>query len=341
MGKIVALTGDRPTGKLHLGHLVGSLKSRVELQDTYDQYIMIADTQALTDYFENPQRVVDNIIEVVSDYLAVGIDPNLSTIFVQSQVPALCELTMYYMNLVTVSRLERNPTVKAELAQKDFGKAVPVGFFCYPISQVSDITAFKGEIVPVGEDQLPMIEQTNEVVRKFNRLYNTQCLKEATAYLTKTKRLVGIDGKAKASKSLNNAIFLSDSPEVIKEKVYSMFTDPNHLKVSDPGKVEGNVVFEYLDAFHPDAEEISSLKAKYQKGGLGDTTIKSLLNNVLQDLLLPMREKRISLKKEDLFDICIEGTRKARGVAEQTLSEVKSSIGIDFFEKRDFYLKNH
>jgi tryptophanyl-tRNA synthetase len=302
---------------------------------------MIADTQALTDYFENSQLVVDNIVEVVSDYLAVGIDPELSTIFIQSQVPALCELTMYYMNLVTVARLERNPTVKAELTQKDFGKSIPAGFLCYPVSQTADITAFKAEVVPVGEDQLPMIEQANEIVRRFNRLYNTQCLKEITAHLSETKRLVGIDGKAKASKSLNNAIFLSDTPEIIKEKVYAMFTDPGHLKVSDPGKVEGNVVFQYLDAFHPNADEVSALKSHYRKGGLGDTVIKSLLNDVLQQLLQPIREKRAQLKKENLFDLCFEGTQKARSLAEKTLSEVKTAIGIDFFEKRNFYQRNH
>ncbi|MDR3151453.1 MAG: tryptophan--tRNA ligase, partial [Holosporaceae bacterium] len=250
MGKLVALTGDRPTGKLHLGHFVGSLKSRLELQNECNQYIMIADTQALTDYFENPQLVIESIMEVVADYLAVGLDPNLSTIFIQSQVPHLCELTMYYMNLVTVSRLQRNPTVKAELVHKGFGSSIPAGFLCYPVSQAADITAFGAEIVPVGEDQLPMIEQTNEIVRKFNRLYNTKCLKEANARLSSVKRLSGIDGKAKASKSLNNAIFLSDAPDVIKEKVYAMFTDPNHIRVSDGGNVKGNVVFEYLDAFY-------------------------------------------------------------------------------------------
>jgi tryptophanyl-tRNA synthetase len=237
------------------------------------------------------------------------------------------------MNLVTVSRLERNPTVKTEIAQKGFGQSVPVGFFCYPISQAADITAFKAEIIPVGEDQAPLIEQTNEIVRKFNRLYNTECLKEAKAYLSKTSRLVGIDGKAKASKSLNNAIFLSDSPDVIKQKVHSMFTDPDHLKISDPGKTEGNVVFRYLEAFYEDKEEVESLKAYYSRGGLGDTTIKSLLNDVLQKILLPIREKRESLDKKDLFEICFEGTKKAREVANLTLNEVKNAIGTNFFEK--------
>jgi len=331
--KNIVLTGDRPTGKLHLGHYIGSLKNRIELQKSYDQYIMIADTQALTDYFENPERISESIFEVVSDYLAVGIDPDLSTIFIQSQVSALPELMMYYMNLVTVSRLERNPTVKTELAQKDFATSVPAGFLCYPISQAADITAFKAEIVPVGEDQLPLIEQTNEVVRKFNRLYNTDCLKEAKAHLSKTSRLVGIDGKAKASKSLNNAIFLSDSPEIIKQKVFSMFTDPNHIKISDPGRVEGNVVFQYLDAFHEDKNEVEDLKLQYSKGGLGDTTIKSLLNDCLQKLLQPIREKRAAIDKKYLLDICIEGTKKAQKSANRTLNEVKNAIGINFFEK--------
>lgn len=331
--KTVSLTGDRPTGRLHLGHYIGSLKSRVELQKDYNQYIMIADTQALTDYFENPQKISDNIFEVVSDYLSVGIDPELSTIFIQSQISALPELMMYYMNLVTVSRLERNPTVKTELAQKNFAKSVPAGFLCYPISQAADITAFKAEIVPVGEDQAPLIEQTNEIIRKFNKLYKTECLKEAKAYLSKTSRLVGIDGKAKASKSLNNAIFLSDRPDVIKEKVFSMFTDPGHIKVSDPGKIEGNVVFEYLDAFHDDKSEIDSLKVKYSNGGLGDIVLKSFLNDKLQAILQPIREKRDAIEKRYLLDICMEGTKKAQKVADCTLSEVKDAIGINFFKK--------
>ncbi|MDR1333867.1 MAG: tryptophan--tRNA ligase [Holosporaceae bacterium] len=332
--KKVVLTGDRPTGNLHLGHYVGSLQSRVELQKLYEQYIMIADVQALTDYFGNPERVVHNVLEVVADYVAVGIDPQLTTIFIQSQITALPELTVYYMNLVSVARLERNPTVKAEIAQKEFGESVPAGFLCYPISQVADITAFKAELVPVGEDQLPMIELSNEIVRRFNRLYNTNCLKESQAYLSSVGRLVGIDGKAKASKSLNNAIFLSDSPEIIKEKVYAMFTDPNHLKVSDPGKVEGNVVFTYLDAFYEEKEEISSLKERYTRGGLGDTTLKSLLNDVLQKKLLPIREKRQSLSKKDLLEICFQGTCKAKTVAQKTLSEVKEAIGINYFDEK-------
>lgn len=330
--KKVSLTGDRPTGRLHLGHFVGSLKNRLKLQHEYDQYIMVADTQALTDYFENPQKVADSVYEVVSDYLAVGIDPNLSTIFIQSQIPALPELTTYYMNLVTVSRLERNPTVKTELAQKSFSQSIPAGFLCYPISQAADITAFKGEIVPVGEDQAPMIEQTNEIVRKFNELYGGGILKECKMHLSDTGRLVGIDGKAKASKSLNNAIFLSDEPQDIKEKVFSMYTDPNHIKVSDPGKVEDNVVFMYLDTFYEDKNEIAELKSRYRKGGLGDIALKSLLNDALQTLIAPIREKRASLKKRDIFEICFEGTKKAKSIATQTVREVREAIGINFFE---------
>ncbi|MDR2781437.1 MAG: tryptophan--tRNA ligase [Holosporaceae bacterium] len=330
--KKVVLTGDRPTGNLHLGHLVGSLQSRVELQHCYDQYVMIADVQALTDYFGNPQKVIDNVLEVVADYIAVGIDPQLTTIFIQSQIPAIPELTAYYMNLTSISRLERNPTVKNEIAQKNFGESVPVGFFCYPVSQVSDITAFKAELIPVGEDQLPMIELSNEIVRRFNRLYNTDCLKESKAYLSNVGRLVGIDGKAKASKSLNNAIFLSDSSKIIKEKVYSMFTDPGHTKVSDSGKVEGNVVFAYLDAFYEEKDEISSLKERYQRGGLGDMVLKALLNDVLQKKIQPIREKREALSKKYLLEICFEGTKKANSVAQNTLFEVKKAIGINYFD---------
>ncbi len=331
MDKKIALTGDRPTGCLHLGHYIGSLQNRVKLQHEYNQYVMVADVQALTDYFSNPTKIADSLFEVVADYLSVGIDPNLSTIFVQSQITALPELVMYYMNLVTVSRLERNPTVKNEIQQKNFGDSIPAGFLCYPVSQAADITAFKAEIIPVGEDQLPLIEQCNEIVRRFNRLYNTECLKEAKAHLGKASRLVGIDGKAKASKSLNNAIFLSDSPEVIKQKVYSMYTDPDHIKITDPGKVEGNVVFTYLDAFYENKEEIESLKAQYKKGGLGDTVLKSLVNQTLQDLLKPIREKRLSLRKDYLYDVVYSGTQKAKRVAEQTLLEVKDAIGINFF----------
>ena len=267
MNKKTILTGDRPTGKLHLGHFVGSLEARVRLQHEYNQFVMIADTQALTDNFENPAKVVENVYEVAMDYISVGIDPNLTTIFIQSQVPELTELTSYYMNLVTIGRLERNPTVKTEIGQKGYSDSIPAGFFCYPVSQAADITAFKAELVPVGDDQVPMIEQTNEIVRRFNRIYNTECLVECKAFLSKTSRLVGIDGKAKASKSLGNTIILSDSPDEIKKKVMMMYTDSNHLKVSDPGQVEGNVVFAYLDAFATDKDEIDDLKAHYAKGG--------------------------------------------------------------------------
>ena len=333
MDRKIALTGDRPTGCLHLGHYIGTLKNRVALQREYDQYVMIADVQALTDYFSNPSRIQESLLEVVADYLSVGIDPNISTIFVQSQISALPELMMYYMNLVTTSRLERNPTVKNEIQQKGYGETIPVGFFCYPVSQAADITAFKAEVIPVGEDQLPLIELCNEVVRRFNRTYNTNCLKEAKACLSKTSRLVGIDGKAKASKSLNNAIFLSDSAEIVKKKVWSMYTDPNHIKVSDPGRVEGNVVFAYLDAFYDEKNEIEELKAKYRKGGLGDTVLKSLLNDVLQKMLLPIREKRATLQKKDLLEIILEGSKKAAIIASQTLREVRDAIGVNYFER--------
>ncbi|MDR2645788.1 MAG: tryptophan--tRNA ligase [Holosporaceae bacterium] len=333
MTRKIVLTGDRPTGSLHLGHLVGSLESRVALQFSSDQYVMVADVQALTDYFENPQKVMNNMLEVVADYIAVGIEPELTTIFIQSQIPALAELTAYYMNLTSISRLERNPTVKAEIAQKSFGESIPAGFLCYPISQTADITAFRADLVPVGEDQLPMIELSNEIVRKFNRIYNTDCLKESKAHLSNVKRLVGIDGKAKASKSLNNAIFLNDLPQVIHDKVYSMFTDPDHIRVSDPGKVEGNVVFTYLDAFYKEKDEIASLKKKYAQGGLGDVVLKSLLNDILQKKIKPIREKRETLSKKNLLEICFEGTKKARDIAQTTLQEVKEAMKISFFKE--------
>ena len=325
------LTGDRPTGPLHLGHYVGSLINRVHLQDLYQQFVMIADVQALTDNFESPEKITHNTFEVIRDYIAVGIDPEKTTLFIQSQVPELAELTVYFLNLVTLNRLERNPTVKAELQQKGYEREIPTGFLCYPISQAADITAFQAELVPVGDDQVPMIEQTNEIVRRFNRLYNTSCLKEAQAYLSHTPRLIGINGTAKASKSLGNAIFLKDTPEVVREKVYSMYTDPNHIHVSSPGQVEGNVVFSYLDSFHPDKEEIESLKAHYRKGGLGDTTIKSLLNSSLHTLLTPIREKRAQLSTKELKEILYEGTKRARAIAQRTLEEVRAAIGINYF----------
>ncbi len=331
MEKKRILTGDRPTGQLHLGHYVGSLQNRVNLQDIYDQYVMIADIQALTDNFEQPEKITQNVIEVAKDYLSVGLDPLKTTIFIQSQIPEIAELTIYYLNLVTISRLERNPTVKTEIQQKGFNESIPAGFFCYPVSQAADITIFRAELVPVGDDQLPMIEQANEIVRKFNRIYHTDYLKECEAVLGKTSRLVGIDGKSKASKSLGNAIFLADTPEEVKRKVFQMYTDPEHLKITDPGKIEGNVVFTYLDAFHPDRLEIEALKEHYQKGGLGDVTIKKLLNSTLENLLIPMRDRRAKLSNDDVRDILKEGTKKARAIAQETIDNVRKCMGIHYY----------
>jgi tryptophanyl-tRNA synthetase len=325
------LTGDRPSGRLHLGHYVGSLQNRVKLQYEYDQYIMIADVQALTDNFENPKKITENVFEVAKDYLSVGIDPSQTTIFVQSQIPEIGELTVYYLNLVTVGRLERNPTVKSEIQQKGYNDSIPAGFLCYPVSQAADITIFQAELVPVGDDQVPMIEQTNEIVRRFNRIYDSECLKECNAILSNTPRLVGIDGKAKASKSLGNAISLSDTQEEIKQKIFQMFTDPAHLKISDPGQVEGNVVFTYLDIFHPDKEEVESLKAHYKRGGLGDMTIKNILNNSIQDLLKNIREKRETIKQKDVQEILYHGTAKASQRAKLTMEEVREAIGVKYF----------
>ncbi|MCC8460673.1 MAG: tryptophan--tRNA ligase [Candidatus Megaira endosymbiont of Carteria cerasiformis] len=325
------LTGDRPSGRLHLGHYVGSLQSRIKLQYEYDQYIMIADVQALTDNFENPKKITENVFEVAKDYLSVGIDPSQTTIFVQSQIPEIGELTVYYLNLVTVGRLERNPTVKSEIQQKGYNDSIPAGFLCYPVSQAADITIFQAELVPVGDDQVPMIEQTNEIVRRFNRIYDSNCLKECNAILSNTPRLVGIDGKAKASKSLGNAISLSDTQEEIKQKIFQMFTDPAHLKISDPGQVEGNVVFTYLDIFHPDKEEVESLKAHYRRGGLGDMTIKNILNNSIQDLLKDIREKRETIKQKDVQEILYHGSAKASQRAKLTMEEVREAIGVKYF----------
>ena len=325
------LTGDRPSGRLHLGHYVGSLQSRIKLQYEYDQYIMIADVQALTDNFENPKKITENVFEVAKDYLSVGIDPSQTTIFVQSQIPEIGELTVYYLNLVTVGRLERNPTVKSEIQQKGYNDSIPAGFLCYPVSQAADITIFQAELVPVGDDQVPMIEQTNEIVRRFNRIYDSECLKECNAILSNTPRLVGIDGKAKASKSLGNAISLSDTQEEIKQKIFQMFTDPAHLKISDPGQVEGNVVFTYLDIFHPDKEEVESLKAHYRRGGLGDMTIKNILNNSIQDLLKDIREKRETIKQKDVQEILYHGSAKASQRAKLTMEEVREAIGVKYF----------
>ena len=344
----IILTGDRPTGKLHLGHYIGSLKNRVVFQNegNYDEmYLMIADSQALTDNFDNPKKVRDNIINVALDYLSVGIDPKKVNIFIQSQIPALTELSFYYMNLVTVSRLQRNPTVKNEIKEKSFEKSIPVGFFCYPISQAADITAFKANIIPVGNDQLPMLEQTNEIVSSFNRIYG-ETLVPCKAILNENKiaqRLPGLDGNAKMSKSLNNGIYLSDSSDVIYKKVMSMYTDPNHIKVEDPGKVEGNMVFTYLDVFSSD-EQISKyseyrtldeMKKAYEKGGLGDVKIKKVLYNILEEILSPIREKRKYYEEhlDEVYSILKEGTNKANEKANKTLKEVKKAIMIDFFEE--------
>lgn len=345
--KKIILTGDRPTGRLHIGHYVGSLAERVHLQNTgaFDEiYFMIADAQALTDNADNPEKVRQNIMQVALDYLAVGIDPSKATIFIQSQVPALAELTVYYMNLVTVSRVQRNPTVKAEIQQKNFEASVPVGFFCYPISQAADITAFHATSVPVGEDQEPMLEQCREIVHKFNEVYG-ETLTMPEIYLSKNAarlRLPGLDGKAKMSKSLGNCIYLADDEKTVQQKVMSMYTDPTHLKVSDPGHIEGNTVFTYLDAFikpdsfekyWPEYKNLDELKAHYQRGGLGDVKIKKFLNKVLQEELRPIRERRAYWEERlpEVYEILKEGSAKAAAKAQQTLDEVKASMRIDYF----------
>ena len=350
--KKVILTGDRPTGKLHVGHYVGSLKERVKLQNSniYDEiYIMIADTQALTDNAENPEKVRKNIIQVSLDYLACGIDPNKSTIFIQSMIPELTELTVYYMNLVTVSRVQRNPTVKAEIKQKNFEASIPVGFFCYPISQAADITAFKATTVPVGEDQMPMIEQCKEIVHKFNSLYG-ETLTEPSIILPDNAaclRLPGIDGKAKMSKSIGNCIYLSDEPEEIKKKIMSMFTDPNHIRVQDPGNVENNPVFTYLDAFcrdeHfqeflPEYNNLAELKEHYTKGGLGDIKVKKFLNSIIQEELAPIRQRRNEWEKRipEVYEILRAGSEIAKKKAEETLTDVRRAMKINYFEEMNF-----
>lgn len=347
MSKII-LTGDRPTGRLHVGHYVGSLKRRVELQNSgeFDNiYIMIADAQALTDNADNPEKVRQNIVEVALDYLACGLDPAKSTILIQSMVPELTELSFYYMNLVTVSRLQRNPTVKSEIQMRNFETSIPVGFFTYPISQAADITAFKATTVPVGEDQMPMIEQTREIVHKFNSVYG-DTLVEPEVLLPDNKaclRLPGTDGKAKMSKSLGNCIYLADTEEEVRKKIMSMFTDPNHLRVEDPGEVEGNPVFIYLDAFStkehfeeflPEYEGLDELKAHYKRGGLGDVKVKKFLNNVMQSVLAPIRERRKLWEKDipAVYDILKEGSEKAEKVAAQTLAEVRAAMKINYFD---------
>ena len=346
--KKVILTGDRPTGRLHVGHYVGSLSERVKLQNSgnYDEiYIMIADAQALTDNAEHPEKVRQNIIQVALDYLACGIDPEKSTIFIQSMVPELTELTFYYMNLVTVARVQRNPTVKSEIQMRNFEASIPVGFFCYPISQEADITAFRATAVPVGEDQLPMLEQCKEIVHKFNTVYG-ETLTEPEIVLPSNKaclRLPGIDGKAKMSKSLGNCIYLSDEADEVKKKVMSMFTDPNHLRVQDPGNVDGNPVFIYLDAFCkpeyfpeflPDYQNLDELKDHYKRGGLGDVKVKKFLNNVLQAELGPIREHRKMWEQRipDVYDILREGSKVAEAKAAETLRDVKASMKINYFD---------
>ncbi len=350
MGKKIILTGDRPTGRLHIGHYVGSLKRRVELQNSgeYDKInIMIADAQALTDNFDNPEKVRQNIIEVALDYLSAGLDPEKTTMFIQSQIPELTEMTFYYMNLVTMSRLQRNPTVKAELQLRGFEGSIPMGFFTYPVSQAADITAFKATTVPVGEDQEPMIEQTREIVKKFNSIYG-ETLVEPEILLSTNKaqlRLPGTDGKAKMSKSLGNCIYLSDTEADVKKKIMGMFTDPTHLRVEDPGHIEGNTVFTYLDAFvkedsfaefWPEYQNLDELKEHYQRGGLGDVKVKKFLNKVLQAELAPIRARRAEFEKDipGVYAILEEGTKDARAQAAQTLAEMKHAMKIDYFEDR-------
>ncbi len=331
--KKVILTGDRPTGPLHIGHYVGSLQNRVKLQHEYNQFVMVADAQALTDNAETPEKVRDNILQVALDYLAVGIDPKVTTIFIQSLVPEIAELTIFYLNLVTVARLQRNPTVKDEIKQKGFGASVPAGFLCYPVSQAADITAFNANLVPVGADQAPVIEQTVEIVRSFNRIYG-QTLVEPLALIPKDAgRLPGIDGKAKMGKSLGNAIFLSDSADVVTKKIMSMFTDPDHLRVEDPGKIEGNTVFAYLDIFDQDTQRVADLKAHYQKGGLGDVKVKRHLNDIMQEFLTPIRERRAQFAHDPaaVMDILKKGTDKARQTAGQTMSAVRRAMKIDYW----------
>lgn len=354
--KKIMLTGDRPTGRLHVGHYVGSLRRRVELQEQGDfdrMYVMIADAQALTDNADNPGKVRDNIMEVALDYLSVGLDPEKCTIFVQSQVPQLCELSFYYMNLVTVSRLQRNPTVKSEIAMRGFETSIPVGFFTYPISQAADITAFEATVVPVGEDQMPMIEQTKEIVKKFNSVYG-ETLVEPHIQLPQNQaclRLPGIDGKAKMSKSLGNCIYLCEEPDEIRTKVFSMFTDPQHIRVEDPGRIEGNTVFTYLDAFcrdeHfleflPDYTCLEELKDHYRRGGLGDMKVKRFLNNVLQSELAPIRERRKKYEADlpYVYEMLRAGSEKAQEAAEETMRKVRRAMRIDYFENGQLLDRN-
>ena len=341
MTKPIILTGDRPTGKLHIGHYVGSLKNRVLLQeeDKYEMFVFLADQQALTDHAKGPQTIVESIGNVALDYLAVGLDPSKSTIFIQSQIPELAELSMYYMNLVSLARLERNPTVKTEISQKGFGESIPTGFLVYPIAQAADITAFKANYVPVGTDQKPMIEQTREIVRSFNNAYNCDVLVEPEGIYPENERagrLPGLDGNAKMSKSLNNGIYLADDADTLRKKVMSMYTDPDHIRVEDPGKIEGNMVFHYLDVFGrpEDAQDIAEMKENYQRGGLGDVKTKRYLLEILERELGPIRDRRIEFAKDmgEVYNMLQKGSEKAREVAGQTLSEVKGAMGLNYFK---------
>lgn len=333
MTKKIALSGDRPTGKMHLGHLCGSFQNRVKMQDEYDLFVMVADIQALTDNFENPEKVSSHVLEAVLDYLAVGIDPEKTTIFVQSMIPEIAELTVLYMNLVSVARLERNPTVKDEIKNKGIEKTLPVGFFAYPISQAADITFADTDVVPVGQDQLPMIEQTCEIVDKFNRLYGDTLVRPKAVIPEEGARLPGIDGSAKMSKSMNNAIFFADEPDTLKEKVMRMYTDPDHIKVEDPGKIEGNTVFTFLDVFCQNKAMVQDLKDHYQRGGLGDVKVKKVLLEVLEELLQPIRERRklFAADKAQVLEILKQGTARARDKGAQTMARVRKAMGINYF----------
>jgi len=334
MKKNIVLTGDRPTGPLHLGHYVGSLLNRLHLQEKYQQFVMLADVQALTDNFDNPEKIRQNIFEVTCDYLAVGIDPSKTTIFIQSYIPQIAELTIFYLNLVTENRLKRNPTLKSEILQKGYGDNLTMGFLIYPISQVADITFLRANLVPVGEDQLPMIEQTNEIVRAFNRTYQTDVLIEAEAIISPVPRLPGTDGKNKMGKSLGNAIFLSDTADEIVKKVRSMYTDPDHLKISDPGKIEGNTVFSYLDVFDPDKAEVERLKEHYQRGGLGDVVLKRRLTDVLDTILKPIRDRRKEFysNKDYVYKILEEGTRHTEDLARERMKMIRKAMKINYFD---------
>lgn len=332
MDRTIVLTGDRPTGPLHLGHYVGSLANRFLLQEQYTQYVLIADMQAFTDNFEHPEKVRENVYQLMLDYLAVGIDPQKTTFFLQSQIPQIAELTVIYLNLVTVNRLKRNPTVKEEIQQKEYGENVTAGFLMYPVHQAADITIVDGNLVPVGEDQLPVIEQTNEIVRSFNHIYKTTLLREAKPLLSHAPRLPGVDGKAKMGKSLGNAIFLGDSADEIAKKVMSMYTDPEHIHVDQPGKVAGNIVFTYLDVFDPDKEEVKKLKEQYQRGGLGDVVLKKRLIGILESFLLPIRSRRAEFakNKHDVMKILLDGTQVVREVAQQRMQAVQEVMKLNY-----------